>query len=963
MRSVILCVSLFYCIVHLIHIQAQSIGTPFIQNYTAQDYKLHPKNFAAIQDDRGIMYFGNAYGIMEFDGSDWKQLPLPDGKSAISLAKADNGQIVIGSVSEAGVLSANEIGELQYKSLMSMVPDSVRDFGEVWQTVCAGDDKVFMSHKQLTLISSSDTKVIKPSKVDHVFEFIAEVKGQLYVQESAKGLHVLISDQLKLIPSGELFRNESIYGVLPYQEHVLIVSSRGLDVASGYSIRPVKCELGELIRDQLTSTRAVLIDENTCALGTAKSGMVFFDLSGEIKYVVDKRRGLVSNNVTDMYVDKGQNIWAITNRGLSYVQSGSPFTTINEIDGLEGMGYAAQLFEGGLYLGTSQGLFVRDWKDQRFNDNTKFQPIENAQEQVWFLDVIDDVLLCGDNRGLYEIDEGVARKISNHPYSGGWTARKINDNHFVLGTYEGLELYERKEGRWHYKLKIKGFNESSRFIEVDNELNVWVCHGNKGLYKVQLTSSLDSAKTVDNVSVNQGFANNFINHVSKIGGELVFVSYKKIFRYDAKAKKLVEYQELDDVFENHETLAKIVELSNGKIWSVNGQHIELFQRANKGKYNLISLGLEKLQGHLIGDYELLSTYNGGDYFIGVQDGFIHVDGSKPFITPTIDTHIRKVELINSDSILFEGACFDVDATITRSFLSGPTEKFSVELPFSQNAIRLTYSSNFYEDHSKNLYSYSFSEFPQNGQNKWSMWTESNLKEFTYLPEGEYKFLVRSKNVYGRISSNDSFFFRVLPPWYRTTIAYVVYGIAVVLVVFLFWRILRWRLRLQRLKLEKQKQGELIILQNEKLEADLKFKNAELANLASNLIQKREFLSQLKEELSGVKDGVVKPASDDALSKVIKSVEKDIKFDGSWDHFQMSFDGVYHNFLFGLREQFAFLKPTDLMLCAYIRMQKSNKEIADMLNLSEDSVKKRRVRLKNKLEIQKELKLSEFLIGR
>lgn len=963
MRLVVLCVVVFFCVIRTLHVQAQSIGTPFIQNYSAQDYKLHPKNFAAIQDDRGIMYFGNAYGVLEFDGSDWKSLPLPDGKSAVSLAKTDSGQIVIGSVGEVGILSANESGELLYESWMSRVPQHSRDFGEVWQTVCNGDEKWFMSHKQLALITSSETKIIKPSVTQHVFEYMAEVNGQLFVQESAKGLLTLISGQLQLMPSGELFRNESIYGVLPHRMGVLIISSRGLDVFDGNSIHPLRGQVGDLVRDQFVTTRAVAIDENNYALGAAKSGVVFFDGNGELQYVVDKSRGLVSNNIADMFVDKGRNTWAVTNRGISYIQSGSPFTAINEIDGLEGMGYAAQIFRGKVYLGTSQGLYLRDWKNNEMNAETKFRPVENAQEQVWFLDTLDGVLLCGDNRGLYEIEGGVAIKISNHAYTGGWIARKINANHFVLGTYEGLELYEMKEGHWSFKWKINGFNESSRFIEVDEDSNIWVCHGNKGLYKVQLTSELDRTKSVENVSVNQGFANNFINHVSKIDGELVFVSYQKIFRYDRASKRLQEYHAFDKVFEHHQFLSKIVGLSGGQFWAVNGQDIKLYSRDDKGAFQEVSLGFEKLQGHLIGDYELLSANGGGDYFVGVQDGFIHVDGNKQFVAPKMSTHIRKVELINSDSVLFAGGYLGRNSKNTRNFSSRQGEEMAIELPFSQNAIRFTSSANFYEDHTKNLYSYLFSEFPEKGPERWSSWTSSNWKEFNYLPEGEYKFLVRSKNVYGQISSSDSFFFRVLPPWYRTTMAYAIYCAACVLLLFFFWRILRWRLRLQRLKLEEQKERELIVLRNEKLESDLKFKNAELANLATNLLQKREFLSQLKDELSGMKEGVVKSDSDNALSKVIKSVEKDIKFDDSWDHFQMSFDGVYHNFLFGLREEFSFLKPTDLMLCAYIRMQKSNKEIADMLNLSEDTVKKRRVRLKNKLQIQKDLKLSDYLIAR
>jgi len=47
-------------------------GFPLINNYTPKEYGADTQNWAILQDDRGVMYFGNNLGLLEFDGADWK---------------------------------------------------------------------------------------------------------------------------------------------------------------------------------------------------------------------------------------------------------------------------------------------------------------------------------------------------------------------------------------------------------------------------------------------------------------------------------------------------------------------------------------------------------------------------------------------------------------------------------------------------------------------------------------------------------------------------------------------------------------------------------------------------------------------------------------------------------------------------------------------------------------------------
>lgn len=46
--------------------------SPIVRNYSVSDYNAGIQNWAIAQDERGVMYFGNNSGLLEFDGSAWR---------------------------------------------------------------------------------------------------------------------------------------------------------------------------------------------------------------------------------------------------------------------------------------------------------------------------------------------------------------------------------------------------------------------------------------------------------------------------------------------------------------------------------------------------------------------------------------------------------------------------------------------------------------------------------------------------------------------------------------------------------------------------------------------------------------------------------------------------------------------------------------------------------------------------
>jgi len=161
------------------------------------------------------------------------------------------------------------------------------------------------------------------------------------------------------------------------------------------------------------------------------------------------------------------------------------------------------------------------------------------------------------------------------------------------------------------------------------------------------------------------------------------------------------------------------------------------------------------------------------------DGTIWVGGSEgvykfnPKIAKNYEypfkTFVRKA-ILGADSVVYDG--YGVGASDYRDTI--------IERVFSSkhNSITFEYASNDYEYLDKRLFSFKLEGF----EDKWSEWSTKTLKEYTNLSEGDYTFHVKSMNIYGFESETDSFTFSILPPWYRTWWAYLLYIVSSVLLV-------------------------------------------------------------------------------------------------------------------------------------------------------------------------------------
>jgi DNA-binding CsgD family transcriptional regulator len=94
--------------------------------------------------------------------------------------------------------------------------------------------------------------------------------------------------------------------------------------------------------------------------------------------------------------------------------------------------------------------------------------------------------------------------------------------------------------------------------------------------------------------------------------------------------------------------------------------------------------------------------------------------------------------------------------------------------------------------------------------------------------------------------------------------------------------------------------------------------------------------------------------------VERNIRQNIQNDDNWKKFEENFDLVYENYLRRLGESYPDLNITDKKICAYIKMGLSSKDMAPLLNMSVRSIETNRYRIRKKMDLEREVNLSEYL---
>lgn len=936
-------------------------GLPFIKNFSPQHYKAGIQNWDIAQDRRGIIYLANNYGLLEYDGHEWETYRTRNGGKMRSVALANDGKIYVGCQGDFGFFYPDVQGKLTYTSLADSLPSAVRNFDEAWSVFIDQDKVFFCTFGRIYIYTPTGFTLVESP---YSLELSFYVNRQVYILEKNNGLARLNGEELQLVPHGEFFAKKSISSMQALSRERILISTfqDGIFLWENNQIKPWTTGLQQRFKESIVNCMLLLRNGNV-AIGTQNNGLLLVSANGELLMELSNSKGLNNRTILSLYEDDLGNLWIGQNNGISYVELGSPFSHVNEQSGLPGTGYAALLTGNHLYLGTNNGLYLKNIG----RPLQRPELVDGTRGQVYHIGVYDEDLLIGHHTGAYRIEGLTSTRISDEP--GAWIFTKIPSRQHLMigGVYNGLQLFRKDGNHWKHEKKIEGFAESSRVMEFERTGTLWITHGYKGAYKILLNE--DSIQHAAYYASNKGFPSNNLINVFSIRNELIFTSEYGLYKYDAETDSFVIDNFYAKLLGPQVQIWMMREDSYGNIYFIGSDKVGVLKRNSVGEYVVESSSFNRIRSFLNDDLENLHVLSNNEVLFGSKEGFIHYDPKKePSQDSRFQTLIRRVTIVNGrqDSVLYYGNEIK-DENLRNSEIS--------KLPFAQNSIRFRYAATTYEG-SEIQYQY----YLENFEKDWSDWINTSQKEYTNLREGRYVFHVRAQNINGQISNEATYTFFIQPPWYRSLLAiaaYITATVALLIVAFLTidrkykraQQMMRLKQRKELIrkeneieKISQQSQEEINRLQNEKLESELMHINKELGTSTFHLLNKNEFISGIKTNLSAIIKREKNADVQKELNKIVKEIEENISTDSDWEHFQIHFDRVHGDFSKRFKATHINLSPQEIKLSAYLRMNLSTKEIAQLLHISVRGVEISRYRLRKKLQLERSINLQEYILG-
>ena len=908
---------------------------PFIESFSRKDYNASTQNWDILQDARGVMYFGNGQGVLEFNGDDWRLIRLTNNSTARSMALSEDSTIFVGGIDEIGYLTPDSLGQLKYKSLLPFIPEGDRNFGEVWFTHALPDGIYFQT---LTHLFRWHEQKITVWQAPSRFNTSASVHDTLWVHSLGDGLQRMRGDSLVTLNESAHLAEEWVFVMLPFDEETILVGTRdqGFYLLKGNVFEPFPTEVDEYLLTKTLYLPGAILKDGSIALNTRDAGLLILDRKGRLLHHIDEQKGFSTDQTYYIYQDTEQGLWVALGNGIARVKYPSPISFLNQVAGLPEEPMALEVYDGNVYAGSRGGVHRVDSKGNMLY-------IAGAERKVWDLVAASDALFAAVVGGVFHIQGETASywDIGNEAGTNFYTAFSLHQSRLdpgilFVGKRNGLDVISYTgPNSWSLLGSIPDIQNQVNSIneQTPGKLELGMDNG-----VIHLTYSSSTLLTPDlhYLGEDEGLPIGSVKGHYAAGTQF-YAAIDGLYTYNDRANYFERQDTLfpDISFEDFVAYGSINDGLNGDVWLTSKDGVYQVSPDVGGGYLVQSAPFLEASNWTIIESIVDST---GVVWFGGVDGLVRYDPSiyKSYTT-TASPLITRI-IVAEDSVIAGGS--------GAPFMDHYPQ--SLELNHRENSIRFDFQAPQYDLTERMSYQTTLEGY----NSSWSSFSPDASREYTNLPGGTYVFRVRARNAYGAVSEEGNFSFKVHPPWWFKWWAYALYGVLLVGVFFTVDRFQRRRLIVrERLRAEREK-AKAIESTNQELERALKH----LTETQDQLIH-TEKMASLGQLTAGVAHEIKNPLNfinnfaeicvgqaedlEELLEKYrgnlettdaheIKSLLDDLKLNASKiNKYGHRADGIIRSMLDHSRAEPGQKRPTDI-----------NKLLDEFLNLAYHGVKTR-----------------------
>lgn len=597
-------------------------------------------------------------------------------------------------------------------------------------------------------------------------------------------------------------------------------------------------------------------------------------------------RSLSDQTVNGLMWDAEGALWVLTNLGgINYMSKQTKrfdYYSPAYLSGLPGAGEVVGPFcenkDKNVWIGTQKGLYF-------FNSTTRElseYPVGDKKKKY----DIRSLLLDGDNLWLGTYSEGIrvlnlrTGAVKAYTHSRGFpnticsndvlTLCKDRKGDIFVGTSWGLCQYNAADDNF---LTITSVGSMISVVDIyeDKGNNLWIATSNSGVFSYNTLNRHWKHFQHEREDSTTITSNSVITLFEDVNGTMWFgTNGGGLCSYEPETKTFIDFDSHNTLLPN-KVIYSIEQDHTGDFWISSNAGIFRINPVTKSDFRQFTIN-DGLQGNQFIVRSSLKSSQGKLYFGGINGFNVFqperfVDNT--YIPPVYVTDIRLP--------------YQTDEQEVNKLLKLRKPLYladKITLSYQNNSFSIRFVALSFEDPARNRYSYIL-----NGVDKeWITNSENNTASYTNLPPGEYKFEVRGSNNDHQWNDKTTIVTVIItPPWWQSTIAYVVYVLLLLgLIALLAWR---WNLQVKR-KYKRRMEKYQIVKEQEVYKSKISF----FINLVHEI---RTPLSLIRLPLEKLMDREHDGKDDRYLSVIDKNVNYLLGITNELLDFQKMESGVLH----------------------------------------------------------------------
>lgn len=731
-------------------------GNFFLSHYSPGDEHIDNLTFAITQNSKGVLFFANKAGVLEFDGRNWN---LTATHGPIFTVASWQEQVYAGGFQGFGRLEHGTANKMIYKSLSDQQPEA----NQIFSSIAINGKIYFLNSHHVYVVAAEEGKIEAVVNSTQELSGLLEIAGQVYAKSDAGILKV--ENGKFTVPAFPWADNIS-FDFSSTRNGISLVGTTNarLFLASSSGLTEINLESHDYLT-QNTPIGCTWLTDDLAAVATLRGGVVFFNpRSGATVETTNYYTGLPDNEVYALFVDRNEGAWIAHDYGFTRVTPAMPFRSFSHYAGLEGNLLCVRSFQGRLYVGTTLGLFVLKGEEKTEATNAPLPPspnssrkkrglfsflhknrstepiaktteskptrthtyayrrVDGVEGKVVQLLETDGQLLAAGNFGIARVDDARAKSITQTPVRSVFKSASVGQ--LLVSTQDDeITTFKLNGADWKSTNLLDTINEYVGYVFEDKLQNIWLCGRTHALKVETVDGEITAVEQVP-------FSNPTIDESVGLayGSEVYMATGGSFHRYELK----------ENIFKKYDSLpgAKKYFASAGYFWFHDGH-----------RWNTVD---KRMQAAL--KLEWLSLFSNIRFIAPADQNSLWVITAanelyrfSPQVAPPIkadfplflrEVHGNQNDFLPSHSVRIS----QLESTVSFEFIQ-PDYLGSKAVEYRYRVKGLS--------------------------NEWSTWSSSNnIVNFSYLPTGNYKIAVQTRDLMGNVSASEEISLEVEPPYWR-----------------------------------------------------------------------------------------------------------------------------------------------------------------------------------------------------